>query len=99
MAERWKPARLVFTAHAIRQMFARNIGTDEVRSVAAHGAIVADYPDDAPYPSRLLLGFVGDRPLHLVLARDASTQTGFVITAYEPTTELWEPDFKHRRSP
>jgi hypothetical protein len=99
MAERWPVHQLQYTGHALRQMFARRISTDQVRTVLHKGSVVADYPNDRPYPSRLLLGFDEDRPLHVVFAYDEITATGYVITAYEPSPELWEADFMTRRTP
>lgn len=67
--------------------------------VALRGEQIADYPDDSPYPSCLLLGFVRSRPVHVVLAHDTSTDTAVVVTAYEPDARLWSPDFRRRRQP
>ena len=35
------------------------------------GEEIAAYPDDTPYPSRPLLGWRGDKPLHVVVAYNA----------------------------
>ena len=48
--------KITFRAHAVRRMFERVVSTDEVRAVLATGETIADYPDDTPYPSRLVLG-------------------------------------------
>ena len=37
----------------------------------ASGEVISEYPDDVPFPSCLILGFVGTRPIHVVTARDA----------------------------
>ena len=92
-----KCRQVIFTGHAVRQMFEREIGPDDVRTVIAEGRAIAEYPDDRPYASRLLLGVVGGRPLHVVLAYDESTETGCVVTAYIPNPELWSDDFTTRR--
>ncbi len=60
--------RLVYRVHAIQRMYQRGIGEDEVRHVIATGETVEDYPGDTPYPSRLVLGWSGKRPIHVVLA-------------------------------
>ena len=78
-------------------MFQRGVRTDAVNVVISGGETVADYPDDNPYPSRLLLGFVESRPLHVVVAWDAATATCIIVTAYEPQPEKWEPGFRKRR--
>ena len=88
-----------FSGHAIRQMFARRISVDEVQEVAVKGETIAEYPEDTPYPSELLLGFLGGRPIHIVFAYDNVTGTGHVVTAYVPDARIWEPDFRTRRKP
>lgn len=82
-----KCERVVFSGHAIQRMFQRSPGRDEVVAVVSSGEIVADYPDDSPYPSRLLLGFVDSRPVHVVVACEAETGMCIVVTAYEPQPE------------
>ncbi len=49
--------KLVFRQHAIRRMFERRISVEDVNAALVNGKIIEDYPDDAPYPSRLLLGY------------------------------------------
>ncbi|PSN18758.1 hypothetical protein C7271_10870 [filamentous cyanobacterium CCP5] len=90
---------LVFSGHAVKQMFQRRISRDEVKAAAAVGEAIAEYPEDRPYPSYLMLGIVNQRPIHVVVAKDAETQTAYVVTAYEPDLNLWQPDFKIRKRP
>ncbi|MBI4567964.1 MAG: DUF4258 domain-containing protein [Planctomycetes bacterium] len=97
MTDRWAPASLVFSAHAITRMYARAISADDVWHVVKRGEILADYADDQPHPSRLLMAFVGTRPLHVVVAYDARDGAGYVVTVYEPDKDRWEDDFKRRR--
>lgn len=61
------------------------------------GEVIADYPDDTPYPSKLLLGWVDDRPIHVVLAIDGAGSRGFIVTAYEPEASLWDETFRRRK--
>lgn len=90
--------RLVFSGHAIRRMFQRGIGRDEVVAVLSGGETIAEYPDDTPYPSRLVLGFTNGKPVHVVVARDAETDTCIVVTVYEPHPDQWEVGFRRRKS-
>lgn len=87
-----------FSAHAIRQMHEREIATNDVLSVLEEGEVIEDYPNDNPFPSRLLLGYAEGRPLHVVVAKDAESGKCFVVTAYEPDPERWTPDFRKRRT-
>lgn len=90
--------RIVFSGHALQRMFERGLGGDDVRSVLRDGEEIASYPDDTPYPSGVVLGFVEGRAVHVVAAREEKTRTCIVITVYHPDPVLWESDFKHRRS-
>lgn len=89
--------RLIFTGHAVRRMFERGLSVADVRSVIRDGEIIEDYPNDMPHPSQLLLGYCGGRPVHVVLALETATRTGWVVTAYIPDIAIWEADFRSRR--
>jgi hypothetical protein len=60
--------------------------------------VIEEYPEDTPYPSRLVLGWCGSRPLHVAVADNAAAQEMIVITVYEPDSAQWEPDLRRRRS-
>ena len=92
-----RPGRIIFRVHAIQRMFERGITDDEVRAVLSGGEMIEDYPTDTPYPSRLLLGWRGIRPLHVVAADNAADNETIVITVYEPDPRQWEADFRRRR--
>jgi hypothetical protein len=79
-------------------MFERAIGADEVLAVIAAGETISEYADDKPYPSRLLLGVVDGRPIHVVVAKDESAGLCVVVTLYQPTEDQWGLDFKTRRT-
>ena len=91
-----EPARLIFRVHAIQRMFQHRISEEDVRRVVESGETIRDYPDDTPYPSRLMLGWLESRPVHVVAAEDAESGKTFIITAYEPDPELWDSDFRRR---
>ena len=91
------PAKLVYRVHALRRMFVRSIAASEVRTVIEQGATIERYPNDTPYPSRLLLGFVGGRVLHVVVADNEDDDETIVVTVYEPDPALWQPGFRRRR--
>lgn len=80
-------------------MFERRIGRGEVVAVLASGEVIAEYPDDLPYPSVLLLASVGSRALHIVVGEDITTGTCYIVTVYLPDPKLWNPDFRTRRTP
>ena len=59
--------------------------------------VIERYPDRAPYPSRLVLHHIESRPLHAVAAENTVEHETIIVTAYEPTTDRWEPDFTRRK--
>jgi hypothetical protein len=88
---------LVFRIHAIQRMFQRGISKDDVRQVLEVGQVIEEYPEDQPHPSRLVLGWIGSRPLHVVASDDSNTNETIVITVYEPDPAQWEASFSRRR--
>ena len=89
--------RLVFRVHAIQRMALRDISEAEVRAVLTTGEAIEDYPDDTPFASRLVLGWVGSRPLHVAAADNPEEEDTIVITVYEPEPDQWEVGFRRRR--
>ena len=89
--------QIIFSQHAVQRMFERGIRTNAIRSVIESGEVIGDYPDDQPFPSCLVLGYVEDRPIHVVIAIDAISQRCYIITAYVPDLDIWYPDFKTKR--
>lgn len=78
-------------------MFERGISKSDVKGVLDNGEDIALYEDDKPLPSFLRLGFINDRPLHVVASIDRSQYICYIITAYEPNLVQWNSDFKMRR--
>lgn len=79
-------------------MAERGIDEADVRRVLETGEVIAEYPDDVPFPSRLVLGRSGIRPLHVVACDNDAEQATIVITVYVPGPDQWEPDFRTRRT-
>ncbi len=89
---------LIFRVHAIQRMFQRGISEDDVRRVLEVGRVIEEYPEDQPYPSRLVLGWSSSRPLHVVASDSPETHEMIIITVYEPDPAKWEADFSRRRT-
>jgi hypothetical protein len=87
---------LMLSSHALRRMFERGITLAMLEQVVNAGQVIQNYPEDLPYPSRLILSFVDGKPLHAVVTGNAQSET-IVITVYEPSPELWEADMKRKR--
>ncbi len=87
---------IIFRTHAIQRMFQRNISEKDVRSILMKGEVIEGYSDDTPYPSRLILGWIGKRPIHIVAAENETDDEIIIITVYEPDRRKWSDDFKRR---
>jgi hypothetical protein len=86
-----------YSRHAFERMFERAITPEVIREVVAKGEIIANYPDDRPFPSALILGFDQARPIHVVAARNPATNECHVVTVYVPDPTLWDAAFKQRK--
>lgn len=86
-----------FTRHSTFKMFERGISIDHVKETVENGEVVQNYPEDKPYPSKLMLKIINKRPIHVVIAFDTETDSCIIITVYEPSPTLWEGNFKTRK--
>jgi len=89
--------RIIYRVHAVRRMFERDFSADDIEIALREGETIEEYPVDQPYPSRLVLGRAGGRPVHVVCAEDESAGARIVITVYEPDPRRWNSDFRKRR--
>lgn len=78
-------------------MFFRRISKSEVQSFIVYREIIEANPDDTPFPSYLLLDFVGGKPIHVAFSYDQATDTGYVVTTYIPDPNLWQDKFRKRK--
>lgn len=88
--------KIVFRVHAVKRMFDRGIAEDEVIKALQGAETIAAYPDDTPYPSRLVLGYSGEKSLHLVVADNEDDKERIVVTVYEPDRDKWSEDLRTR---
>ncbi|MBI1787155.1 MAG: DUF4258 domain-containing protein [Acidobacteria bacterium] len=77
----------------------RSRRSPNVLEVLRSGEVIAEYPEDKPFPSCLLLGFTGGRGLHVVAPMDRGTEACHIITACPPDPARWREDFKTRQTP
>ena len=85
--------RIILTQHVVKRCQERGIAFNDIVNAILRGEIIEQYPDDYPYPSCLILS---DGPLHVV----AGIGQGmiWIITAYKPTAQKWESDWKTRKA-
>jgi hypothetical protein len=89
--------KIIFSQHAMQQMFKRDISVSQVKNAILYGTTIKSYPDDSPYPSKLLLVIENEVPLHIVIAVNSEKSQIIVITAYIPEKNIWDNDFKNKR--
>ncbi len=88
--------RITYRLHAVQRMFERRVSAEEIRYVLETGEVIEEYPDDTPYPSRLILGSYKGRLIHVVAANNCLDDEIIVITVYEPDPSEWDPECKKR---
>lgn len=89
----------MFLPHAIRQMSRpeRMITPAEVCAVVETGEVIEDYPNDPRGHSCVVLGQgEGGRVIHVVCSPKEDYLA--IITAYVPSKQDWEPEFRARRT-
>lgn len=92
--------RFVYTRHARKRILEKGLSVEAIeQTVASPQAVVEEYPDDTPFPSRLVLGRDGDTPLHVVVAEDTARATLYVVTAYHPDPAEWQNGYAQRSKP
>jgi hypothetical protein len=87
-----------FRVHAVQRMFERKVSVETVSQALQSGEIIEDYSAEMPEPGRLILGFRGKRPIHVVTSENPETNEITVVTVYIPDPNKWDKDFKGRRS-
>ncbi len=89
---------ILYTIHALDEMNAEDelISNKEVREVILNGEIIEDYPEDKRGHSCLMMSYTQKgRPIHVVCAPKEEYLA--VVTAYVPSVNKWEDNFKVRR--
>jgi hypothetical protein len=85
-----------FTEHFKTRLKERSIKFADVKYAILFGEIIEQCLDDQPLPSILILGYTNDgKPLHVVASVDDDLI--FLVTAYLPSVDIWEADYKTRK--
>jgi len=91
-----KAERIAITEHARCRLVERGISVNDIIRCIDTGEIIKQYEDDKPFPSCLILGAAIDGEyIHVVASHDS--EWIYLITAYHPDADVWEPDFKTRK--
>ena len=94
-----RAGKIEWRKHALQKLAERGLPQSAVLAVIETGERIRDYAEDRPFPSALLLGYHAGHPLHVVTACDEASETAFIITAYEPSLDVFEPDYRTRKKP
>ncbi len=90
--------KIIWRRHALERMLERGLSRNSILDVASNGEVIEDYSAERPTPTALLLGWDKKRPIHVVLSIDADGEIA-IITAYEPSLDVFESDYRTRRKP
>ncbi len=88
----------LFRVHAVQRMFERQVSVKSILQALRSGETIEDYSAEMPEPSRLILGFQGKRPFHVVASENPKTNEVTIVTVYLPDPLKWSRDFKRRKS-
>lgn len=94
-----RAAQIEWRKHVLQKLAERGLAQSEVLEVLLSGEKIRDYAEDKPFPSALFLGYARNKPLHVVVACDETRELAFIITAYEPSLEIFESDYRTERKP
>ena len=90
-------SNILWTEHVALRLRERGIKRVDVITCVNNGKIIEQYLDDTPFPSCLILGSsTSDKPLHVVCSLDPGVIC-CIITAYHPSLDKWESDYKTRK--
>ena len=77
-------------------MFERQITIDSIKEILETGVTIEDYSAEMPEPGRLMLGYKGKKPIHIVVSVDPVLSEQTIITAYIPGSNKWKNGYKDR---
>lgn len=89
--------KILYRVHAVQRMFEREISALKVRKALEAEDVIEDYSAEMPEPSRLIMGFQGRRPFHVVTSENPDENEITVVTVYLPDADKWKKDFRSRR--
>jgi hypothetical protein len=88
--------RIIYPPYVLKRMIERNITVAAVRNALENGEVIEEYKADSP-PRYLMLGWSGNRPIHVIGEDDPAVNETIVVTAYEPDAKRWRAGFRERR--
>ncbi|MFH0803092.1 MAG: DUF4258 domain-containing protein [bacterium] len=94
LRQKFSERKYIVTLHAYNEASEEGLEIAEVRKAIIAGEVIEDYPEDARGHSCLVLGWIGNIPIHSVCG--FKEEEAILITVYVPDSEKWI-DLKVRR--
>jgi hypothetical protein len=89
--------KILWTYHVNMRLKGRFISRHAILSSAPSYEIIEEYPGDKYLPSYLVLSEHEGDLLHILFAVDVEADNIRIVTAYRPSLEEWEDNFRMRR--
>ncbi len=89
--------RIDWRKHVLQKLAERGLPQRAVLQVLLSGERIRDYTEDRPFPSALFMGYIDGKPLHVVASYDETNRRTFIITAYEPSMDVFESDYRTKK--
>jgi uncharacterized protein DUF4258 len=99
VAVRWafREKHFILRSHGQIEMKLEGLSVGDVIAAGSNSELLEEYPDRPEGYSKLLLGMVGERPVHLVLNvqqfHDDPSYPLAVVTVYEPEPPAWRDEW------
>jgi len=89
--------KVLWTYHVNMRLRGRYISREQILDAIDSFEIIEEYPKDKYLPSYLIYAESGGSPIHLLVAVDVPNVNIRIVTAYHPSSEEWEKDYRRRR--
>lgn len=96
--EKFNASEFRITRHCQRRCDSREISIEDIQNVINEGEVIETYPNDYPYPSCLILGYIANHmPLYVLCALGSIVH---IITVHWLDPEKWlDPKTRREKSP
>ena len=88
---------IYWTYHVNMRLEGRCISRESILASVNTYEIIEEYPQDKYLPSYLIYAKDKGKIFHIQIAVDFLNNNIRIITAYKPTLDKWEKDYKTRR--
>lgn len=90
--------KIYWTYHVNMRLKKRFIPRKAILASVDSYEIIEEYPEDKHLPSYLIYAEYEEQIIHIQIATDFENDHITIVTAYKPTLDKWEKNFKTRRN-